>query len=336
MTETSVIIVNMNGLEFLSGCLQSLAKQSYHNFETILVDNGSMDGSVSYVRSDWPKVEVIPLAENHGFGGANNIGIQKARGEYIALLNNDTVVSEDWLLELIRYMKSDPRIGSCASKMVFSDDPMIIDSAGEELFPFGATFGYRYYPSTHLATTSPRRCFAACAGAALYRRSMLEDVGLLDDLYNPAYFEDIDLAFRGQLRGWECQYVPTAKVYHKVSATSGRDRPLYHYLAHRNREFLVSINMPAVLFLVCLPGRLAVSLVVFVKHILRGHGLIFLRAKVDFLRCLPWVLRKRKSVQQTRTIATKDLKPKLMKGGWREYRLITRKASDELSRSLLR
>jgi GT2 family glycosyltransferase len=317
--ETSVIVINMNGLQFLQACFSTLGRQIYTDFETLLVDNGSTDGSVKFVKENFPHVIILELGRNFGFGGGNNQGIKAARGKYIALLNNDTEVHENWLAELVRGIKSDPIVAMCASKLVFADNPGIVDSAGDELFWFGQTFSYRHYPADHPAVTKARRCFSACAGAALYRRDVLDKVGLFDEIYGLGYYEDVDLGFRAQLQGYECLYVPTAIVHHKVSGTMKLNLERYTYLNQRNIEYLLFINNPAFLLMSHLPFRMLYLTGNFLAHLIRGFGTPFLQAKIDFLRTMPAAWRKRCQVQRRRMISVKELRAKLMKG-WLRYK----------------
>jgi GT2 family glycosyltransferase len=318
---TSVIVLNYNGLEHLHDCFISLDKQSFTDFETIFVDNGSTDESINYVRTSWNKARILALDKNYGFGEGNNRGIEIARGKYIALLNNDTRVDPLWLEELVRALDENPDVGMCASKIVFADEPNRVDSAGDELFIHGAIFTYRDYHAAHKAIEKQRRCFSACAGAALYRKTMLEDIGLFDPLYSPAYFEDVDLGFRAQLMGYQCMYVPTAVVLHKVSATARKNKNQYLYLVQRNVEYLILKNMPLALYFRYLPFRIAVFLCIAIKYLLRGMALPFIKAKIDFLRNIPQILASRKKVQKIRRVSATEIEHRLLKGGWLFYRL---------------
>jgi GT2 family glycosyltransferase len=312
--ETSVIVININGLQFLPACFSALGRQIYTDFETLLVDNGSTDGSIKFVKENFPHVIVLELGSNFGFGGGNNKGIKAARGKYIALLNNDTEVHPNWLSELVQGIKVDSNLAMCASKIVFADNPNIVDSAGDELFWFGQTFTYRHFPADHPAVTKTRRCFSACAGAALYRRDVLDEIGLFDEIYSPIYYEDVDLGFRAQLRGYECLYCPSAVVLHKVSATMKRNLGRYTYLNQRNVEYLLLINYPVFLLVSYLPFRLLYLGGNFLAHLIRGLGIPFLRAKIDFLRTIPAALEKRSQVQKKRTLPTSVLGKRLHKG----------------------
>jgi hypothetical protein len=295
-------------------------RQSYTDFEVIMVDNGSVDGSANYVREKYPVVKVIALEKNIGFGSGNNMGINASQAKYVALLNNDTQVDRSWLQELVRGIETDTKIAMCASKMVFADNPSIIDSAGDELFGFGQTFTYRFYPANHSSINTPRLCFYACAGAALYRRSILEETGLFDDIYTPAYYEDCDLGFRAQMLGYECLYVPTAHVAHKVSGTIIRNSRQYTYYYQRNVEFMMIINYPASLYLLFLPVHILYQIGCFFVCLHRGSALSFIKGKLDFFRSLDVALERRSCRRKLRKTSTASLRAKF-KRGWFAYKI---------------
>jgi hypothetical protein len=318
--ETSVVIVNWNGMEFLPACLEALTRQSYTDFETIIVDNGSEDGSTEFVGDNFPQVRVVSLGRNHGFGGGNNIGIGESKGEFVVLLNNDTEAEPGWLAALVRGAKEHPKAGMCASKMVFADNPGTVDSAGDELLPFGQTFTYRHYPADHPDVNVPRKCFYACAGAALYRKSMLEDIGLFDEIYHPIYFEDCDLGFRAKIAGYECWYVPSAVVRHKVSATMKKNSARYTYLYQRNMEYMLLINMPWPLYLKFLPMRTAYLFFRFVQALAEGNGVPFIRAKMEVLANLRRVIAGRKRVRRLSNNPETPFRVRFYRG-WVRYKL---------------
>ena len=240
----SVIIPNFNGKAFLKPCLNSLMHQSKAEKEIILVDNGSKDDSVEFVRTDYPEVKIIPLSENRGFSEAVNQGIRQAKGELVVVLNNDTVVDSDWLEVLSSFLGENPDIGFCASKIVKYDDPTVIDSVGSGIKRSGYTFNMGNAVKDMGQYNSPREIFGAPAAAAVYRKSMLDDIGLFDeDFY--MYLEDVDLSFRAQLRGYRCMYVPEAHVRHAGAGTTGKQ---YHkdnvYFIARNSIYVLVKNMP--------------------------------------------------------------------------------------------
>ena len=245
--KVSIIIVNWDGKKHLKECLTSIFNQTYDNYEVIFVDNGSTDGSVEFVEKNYSQVKLIKLDENYGFAEGNNIGIKKAFKDemvkYIATVNNDTKTDRHWLKELIEVAESNDKIGSCASKMLKYYDHTVIDSAGFYIIKDGGAIDRGTGELDTGSFSTKEEVFGACAGAALYRRDMLNQIGLFDEEYF-AYFEDVDLAWRYRLRGWICIYVPSAIVYHKQSATGVMFSPFKTYHLQRNRLWTVVKNYP--------------------------------------------------------------------------------------------
>jgi len=301
MPACTVVVVNWNGRHHLGTCLTALQRQSFRDFEVILVDNGSRDGSVEHVRSAHPWVDLVTLPDNRGFCGGNNEGIRRAHGRYIALLNNDTEADPDWLGELVTALETHPQVGFCASRVLLFDDRDVLDSAGD-YFAINGVAGKRGH--LQKATLYPRteEVFGACAAAALYRRSMLEDIGLLDEDFF-LVFEDADLSFRARNAGYGCLYVATARVYHKTNASIGTYSPTYVYYGQRNLEFVYLKNMPLVLLLKYLPVHLFYDLLAMAFFASQGRLWPFLRAKAAALWGLPAVLRKRRVVQSRRVVS---------------------------------
>ena len=250
----SVIIVNWNGKHHLEECLSSLAKQTIKNFEIIFIDNGSTDQSSAFVNRNFPGVKIVALKKNEGFCRANNIGLKHASGEFVALLNNDTRVEANWLEELAKAMVCDPTIAICASCMVSYHKPDFVDTAGDgyDICGVGFKMGNRRPVSEY---RQQRKIFGACAGAALYRRSIIDRIGFFDEDFF-AVGEDIDLSFRARLSGFRCVYVPSAVVYHKVGETIGSKSDLLLYYSRRNIEYTYFKNMPLPLLLFSLPLHL--------------------------------------------------------------------------------
>jgi len=298
----SVIIPNWNGETFLSVCLGSLAQQRYKDFEVVLVDNASTDGSLALVEKEFPWVKVIPLSENRGFVAAVNEGIRRSHGQYIALLNNDTEADPAWLAELTAALEARPDIGFCASKMLFYDRRDRVNSAGLFLRVdgVGRDIGYGQPDEPEFATM--REIFGASGGAAIYRRAMLDDIGLFDEDL-AAYAEDLDLSFRAQLRGYRCLYVPTAVVYHRGGATYQRESPAVVYYGSRNMLTVILKNMPTTLLHRYWPRMLAAQVYQAVYFTLRGHGWAAMRGKMTALKQLRITLAKRKAIMQTQRVS---------------------------------
>ena len=332
MPACSVIVVNWNGRHFLDACLGSLRRQSFADFEVILVDNGSTDGSTDHVREHHDWVELVALPENRGFCGGNNEGIRRARGTCLALLNNDTEVDTDWLGELVSAMER-PQVGFCASQILLFDERDTLDSAGD-VFAINGVASKRGHLQEASRYAEPEEVFGASAAAALYRRSMLEDIGVLDEDFF-LIFEDVDLSFRARNAGYRCVYVPTARVYHKTNASIGTYSHTYVYYGQRNLELVYLKNMPWPLFFKYLPVHLVYDLLALVFFARHGRLWSFLQAKGSALRSLPATLRKRRGIQARRVISAKQLDRLLtrrwLSQRWAEkgpnYRRRTRSAS---------
>lgn len=293
-SKVSIIVVNWNGERFLKDCLGALSNQSYTNCEIILVDNGSSDNSVWFARENFPGVKVVELKENKGFTGGNAAGLEIAQGGFIALVNTDARVDETWLQNLIEPMQRDRTIGICASKLIFTDS-LTLNGAGDGLTTAGVGFN-RGLGGNPAGFERPEFVFGACGAAVLYRRRMLDEIGFLDDDFF-LYDEDTDLNFRAQLAGWKCAYVPTAIAYHVANATTRRLSNLHVYYHTRNLEFVWVKNMPLGVMLRFAHHKIIQEVGSFCYLCLRhGKWAPFFKAKRDFLRVLPDMLRKRQKI----------------------------------------
>ena len=191
MQKATVVIPNLNGMAYLEGCLSSLRRQTTQDFETILIDNGSTDGSVEYVKQHFPEVKIRSFSENTGFCRAVNEGIRLSDAPYVILLNNDTVCDKRFVEELLLAMKKRPRCFSCAAKMVQLKNPKLLDGAGDYYCALGWAFADGKGKPVE-SRKRERRIFAACAGAAIYRRELFAQIGLFDEKHF-AYLEDMDV-----------------------------------------------------------------------------------------------------------------------------------------------
>lgn len=242
MRTVSIVIPNYNGKHFLEDCLRAVFAQNIQNQEVIVVDNGSTDGSLEYLNA-YPGVRVVALDKNYGFCGAVNAGIKAAESEYVILLNNDTEVEKDFAKELLLAIKSDEKIFSCSSKMVQYHDRKRMDDAGDYYCALGWAFG-RGKGAPVDNYNEPAKVFAACAGAAIYRKKMLESLGYFDENHF-AYLEDIDIGYRARIHGYRNVYAPKAIVYHVGSGFSGSTHNAFKVkLSSRNSVYLAYKNMP--------------------------------------------------------------------------------------------
>jgi GT2 family glycosyltransferase len=247
----SVVIPNFNGRALLADCLASLERQTFTGFEVIVVDNGSTDGSAEETRRRYPWVaRVVENSANLGFAKACNQGIEAARGQYIALLNNDTEAHPAWLAELARTAEGNPDTGMFATKTLFFDRRDVIDTAGHLIYPDGLNRGRGRLEIDSGQYDRLTDVFFPSGAAALYRRAMLDEIGLFDE-HHFAYGDDTDLGIRGRLAGWKCLFVPGAMVYHRYSMTTGEYSPAKVFLVERNRIWIAWKYFPA--------GRLAAS-----------------------------------------------------------------------------
>jgi GT2 family glycosyltransferase len=301
----SIIIPNWNGRHFLGNCLDSLRTQTYQDLEIILVDNGSTDGSVEFVKTFFPEVQILTLRCNKGFAAAANEGIWAAKNELIALLNNDAIADDHWIEEVVKGIHSSSAIGFCASKILRLPHRRQIDTAGDSYTRFGVARKRGWNGGTD-EFLKPELVFGACAGAALYRRSMLEEIEFLDEDFFCLY-EDVDLSFRAQLTGFKCLYVPTAIVYHQGGGTTGSFPHFNFYYGQRNMEWVFLKNMPLSLLIKYLPLHLGYVLWAFGDHLCRNKGGIFLRSKLDAVKGFGPMLQKRKTVQRKRRVSSEYL-----------------------------
>ena len=242
-TKLSIIIPNFNGKQFIKLCLDSIRKQDYSFYELIIVDNGSSDGSVEYINEYYPELTLIENKENLGFAAAVNQGIKSSSSEYVFLLNNDVELESDCVSNLLKCIEKDENIFAVSSKMVQYNDRNKMDDAGDEYTILGWTCKVGDGKSPDLYT-SERETFSACAGAAIYRKDILDKLKYFDENFF-AYMEDVDISYRARIWGYKCVYCPEAVVYHLGSGTSGsRYNEFKIRLAARNNVYVPYKNMP--------------------------------------------------------------------------------------------
>jgi GT2 family glycosyltransferase len=305
----SVVIPSWNGRRWLDVILPSLERQRFRDFETMVVDNGSTDGSVEHLRARWAWVQVIALRHNFGFAAGVNRGIERARGEYVALVNNDMELHSDFLGELVAALDEARGSVAATAKMLGFEDREVIDGAGDMLRWSGVVMPRGRGERDSGQYDTPAEVFSACGGAALYRRAAFDDVGLFDEAFF-AQMEDVDWGLRARLLGYGCRYVPGAVAYHKGSASmrgEGRPDPWFWGLAVRNCIWMWVKGYPG--------GALARHAHLLIAHELAGLYFAIrehmLRAQLvawrDAVRGLPRVLRQRHEIQSSRRIGRAEL-----------------------------
>ena len=279
--QTTIVIPNYNGLKFMEPCFAALEKQTVRDFKILVVDNGSGDGSV-----EWLKEHQIPsifLEENTGFTGAVNVGIRASDTPYVLLLNNDTEVEPNYVEVMEREIKRSDRIFSVSGKMIQMYHPELMDDAGDMY----SILGWAYQRGVGQPVeryNRPRRVFSACAAAAIYRRSVFDEIGLFDPMHF-AYLEDIDVGYRARLYGYENLYCPDAVVYHVGSGTSGSKYNSFKVrLAARNNIYLAYKNMPLWQLILNLPFLITGYLVKYLFFLKQGFGKDYVSGALEGIR----------------------------------------------------
>jgi GT2 family glycosyltransferase len=317
----SVIIPNLNGREILGVCLRSLERQTFKDFEVVIVDNGSTDGSVESVRNEFPWLgTIIENQTNLGFAKACNQGIEGSGGDLIALLNNDTEAHPDWLSELVTAAEANPEAGMFASKTLLFDKRDTIDTAGHLIYRDGLNRGRGRLEVDSGQYDTKTDIFFPSGCAGLYRRKMFDEIGLFDE-HHFAYGDDIDIGIRGRLAGWTCVFVPGAVVYHMYSATTGKYSPAKLYLVERNRLWVVLKYFPmkhALLshfytklryiyqFYGVISGRGAAGRSVS-EHSFWVLAATLMRAYWDAFKAFPRVWKERKRMMKLKKVSSREI-----------------------------
>ncbi len=271
MEQITVVIPNYNGMKFLKPCLDALGRQTMTDFETIVVDDGSTDESVAFLQRAYPRVHVLPLEENGGFCKAANAGVRAARSEYVILLNNDTVPETRFVEALYQGIRERPDAFSCSACMLCADDPTILDGAGDLYNILGWAYA-RGKGKKAVSYDKPVKVFSSCGGAAVYRRNVFLELGLLDENHI-SYLEDLDIGYRARIHGYENWYLPDARVIHVGSGTTGGRYNKYKVeISARNNIYVIHKNMPLPQFLFNSPFLLAGFLMKYLFFCRKGFG----------------------------------------------------------------
>ena len=250
-------------------CIRSLNAQTYPNFRTLVVDNGSTDGSVEWLKEH--QIDTIFLPENTGFSGAVNVGIKAADTPYVLLLNNDVRVDEYFVAEMVRAIGQSERIFSVSSRMIQMYHPDRLDDAGNYYCALGWAYARGKGKDIH-TYEKEEKIFASCAGAAIYRKKIFDELGYFDEEHF-AYLEDMDVGYRARIYGYENWYAPDAMVYHVGSGTSGsRYNQFKIRYSSRNNIYLIYKNMPVLQIIINLPFLVAGFGIKILFFTLKGFG----------------------------------------------------------------
>ena len=294
----SVIIPNWNGKHLLKICLASLKKQSFEDFEVVVVDNGSNDGSNEYIETYFPEVKLVKLESNIGFAPAVNLGLKICVGEMMVLLNNDTEVDKDCLKILVQTAEEKKDIGFIAAKMLNFKNRKLIDSAGDYIDAVGHADNIGRGERDGEKFNKPGPLFLATAGGSLFKREVFETVGFFDHEYF-AYMEDVDFCLRAQMMGFKGWFQPRAKIYHIHKATSSKNPGFTEYLQYRNMTLTVLKNFPKELFLKDFNWLKVLLVNINTIRYLAGIGYLkeALKAEWFVLKSLPRILKRRLEIQ---------------------------------------
>lgn len=300
--KVSVIIPNWNGCKWLDGCLSALKSQDYRDFEVLVVDDASTDGSTDHLEEIFPGMRVLKLTEHQGFARAVNAGVRATSGDYVILLNNDTVPATSFIGNLVFAMDMmPPDVGCLASCMRSMDNPLLLDDAGDIFTWYG--HGLKRGHSVPVAEfKEDGEILSPCAGAALYRRVFLNDVGGFDEKF-VSYLEDLDLGLRGRLLGYRCMYVSSADVLHKGHG-SGLPTGSYVRFMTRNRLMLIGKNIPFSLLVRHFHHLLIGQLDLFIQYHRPSDSLI---GYLSFVRQIPHVMHERRKTLAASKLSDQEI-----------------------------
>lgn len=318
LNKVAIIILNWNGLSDTLNCLKSIKKYTtYKNYQITVVDNNSKNNEAQIIKRRFPHIEVIKNPENYGFARGNNIGIKRAleneKVKYILTLNNDTEVTDGWLSYLVKTMEKNDNLGSAQPKLVFFENPQIINNAGINIYKDGSGLNRKIYQKDNIKKNC--EIFGSCAACAIYRRKALSEVGLFDEDFF-CYMEDVDLAWRLRLHNWKSILVAAVKIKHKHSASSKKIGSYKEYLINRNTLYTLFKNYP--LKYIVLAPIYKIKLFYFFfsgkkrKHsVKRVNKLVLfttlIKATLNFSLSLPELITKRSKIKRNQKANIEDI-----------------------------
>lgn len=299
----SIIILCWNSNDYIEHCLESLKNQTFQDFEVLLIDNNSPDPVLDSVINEFSRLNIrhYRLTANLGFAGGNNFGAGEAKGKYLVLLNSDAFPTSDWLENIKKAIEKYPQ-SFFASKLLMANDPTRLDGTGDTYHFSGLVWRTNHNHLDKVVKQEEGEVFSACGAAAIYPKAAYDEVGGFDDDYF-AYVEDVDLGFRLQLAGYKCIYLPDAVVHHLGSGSTQRRSDLSVYYGQRNLIWTFVKNVPSPLIYFLLPFHVLANLFLLIISIFRKQGRIAFQAKVDALKKISDVVKKRKKVQGGRRIS---------------------------------
>lgn len=305
MAFISVIIVNYNSGNRLHRCLDALEAQSFRDFETIIADNGSTDGSEATGENRNVSTRLLKLGENLGFAAANNRAAEIAKGEWLVFLNPDAYARSDWLSAFSSASKQYPEIDAFGATQLDAENPDTLDGAGDVYHALGLTYRAK---SGHPANETPpdHDCFSACAAAMMIRKSRFDELNGFDERFF-CYGEDVDLGFRLRLAGRKIMQLQNAVVLHEGSGVTGRFSEFTVYHGNRNRIWLTHKNMPTAIYWWLGPAQLIANLALMTRYARIGCARAYCRALIDGYGGLASLHASRRSIQQHRKTSASEI-----------------------------
>ncbi len=308
----SIIIINFNGLNYLKDCFESLEKVNYPNWEVIVVDNGSCDGSIEFLNryKNFKSLKVVRNSSNLGFAKPNNQGYRVAKGKYVLLLNNDTRVNPDFLGKPVEILNNNKKIGVIQPKIFLMEKPGYLDNTGSFMTKTGFLVHEGYLEKDSKIFDKEKRVFATKGACMLIKREVIEKVGLFDNDFF-AYFEESDFCWRVWLAGYEVMYYPKSSIFHKVGATSKNMNQFsinYHSLKNRIAALIKNLEFHN-LFLILIPHLIILGAITtyYLLNLKFNKVKMVVAAFWWNIIHLPSVLNKRKIVQELRVVSDKEI-----------------------------
>lgn len=315
MNRVAIVVPNWNGADLIQECIDSLLVQSYKNITIVVVENGSSDSSLEVLSEYKDRITVLSQKINQGFAGGVNIGIKyalKHGAEYIALFNNDAKAKIDWVENLVFTADKNPGVGIITSKILIGESNKI-DSTGDWYTTTGMPFPRGRNEIDKQQYDNQTVVFGASGGASLYKSDLFKDIGFFDEDFF-AYYEDVDLSFRAQLRGWTVRYQPDAIVYHRLSATSSKLGYFAIKQSAKNFWLIYIKNVPFPLFIKYMPFVLYRYVRMYAARLIKGGFWAFSSGFFQSVLLLPKKLLQRRHIQKTRKVSNAYLESIIYKG----------------------